>query len=1179
MEGIIAKLMSDSSPRELRQHLDLVRSVDWAATPIGIHLNSWPSEIAWVFHLAMLDPQPRLLLLGPENTMIYNVAHSLSIGEIHPRALGSNFADIWIDVLPAVKHSFVEMDNTGLAHGESLHNVMIMRNGLRESCHISFLTIPLPSTSSIRGYSSSIVDVTDTVVANDRASNLSILSDACGKATTLETLWQNCLKFFHDRPYHFPLAAIYTSTAAANSEPAAKPEISQKYQLRGSVGDFDHDDSLPTILDPTSDVDPLSKCLREAIISKEPVLLRTEDGSLPEALSQACCNRGFGDKCSTAIVVPVRSYLSLKVRGFLILGASTRTPWNDAYKGWVMEVARTTGEAATSIVVSEEEARKEQQAAEALAAREKEANNVSSRLQRLVNIMERSDVGVFECSIDGKLSWATSAWYSLAGYPQDTSSEEYSWLPYVFEEDRELAMVNWALLLQGIPKTYELRWKRPNGEGHWVLAVCLPVLDKNGAVISISGCLTDISVQKGVELDALKRAEVLERARASEQRFTHFMDNAPMATSIVEYPSMRLSYVNLHWFDITGHEKTTADKIDWATVVQEEDQPLVQRVCDSVAATEKAETFQLRMREMYTAPDGKRYRRWVEWTISPEYADDGTTVRALTACGNNISHLKWAEEAQRSRVEEALEAKRQQEKFVDTVSHELRNPLGAVVHCADAISDNLADISTIVEQTCDEKARSAMQELIASSVEAVQTITACSAHQKRIVDDLLTLSKLDSNLLQINHSAVRVRSVIYDVYRMFKTEAQRVGVTITVREDESIQGIDWVALDSGRVQQILINLVTNAIKFTKSKPSNETRSVSISMGRSKVRPSENALPVRVDFTLARGLRDCVYDTGEINSNADKGFYLWFCVTDTGRGMSETESAKLFTRFSQGSVRTYSDYGGSGLGLYISRHLSELQGGEIGVASELGIGSTFAFYVKSQTSQPTTPGIELPLLLRRGSVKPTENGEATVTVLVTEDNLVNQRVLSKQLTKNGYRVYTADNGQQALDFVKQTRHWTNGPTDAKELHVILMDIEMPVMNGITATKTIRDLQKSGDICNHIPIIAVSANARSEQTHQAIVAGMDDSIMLSPASPGRAAAAAAAATLGIPPDVDMDSIETTTLAGGARTPAASGFWDSPTPVEGTVLEEGLAKTVDLPTRDDHGWRRIVRGFTPS
>lgn len=223
-------------------------------------------------------------------------------------------------------------------------------------------------------------------------------------------------------------------------------------------------------------------------------------------------------------------------------------------------------------------------------------------------------------------------------------------------------------------------------------------------------------------------------------------------------------------------------------------------------------------------------------------------------------------------------------------------------------------------------------------------------------------------------------------------------------------------------------------------------------------------------------------------------------------MTVEEKARIFSRFSQGSPRTYSEYGGSGLGLFISRELAGLQGGEIGVASEAGKGSTFAFFVKTRHTAPPKNGLlDLPQRSKTGMAMPAVKPQE-ISVLVTEDNLLNQRVLKKQLVKHGYKVYTADNGQEALDLLKTTRHWRDTVRSAMassatesttraiiiDIDVILMDIEMPVMNGLESARRIRELQEEGEITSHIPIIAVSANARTEQTALALAAGMDDAI---------------------------------------------------------------------------------------
>src|SRR5277367_1882483 len=212
----------------------------------------------------------------------------------------------------------------------------------------------------------------------------------------------------------------------------------------------------------------------------------------------------------------------------------------------------------------------------------------------------------------------------------------------------------------------------------------------------------------------------------------------------------------------------------------------------------------------------------------------------------------------------------------------------------------------------------------------------------------------------------------------------------------------------------------------------------------------------------------------------KEIYLYFAVKDTGRGLDENEKKLLFLRFSQASPRTHIQYGGSGLGLFISRELTELQGGEIGVASERGIGSTFAFYIKARQSlAPDSVAAPSPPMLRKNSLarsflSPAEhrrnfaekmiNAAASLPeqglsiikagksfldrgmlqVLIVEDNLVNQRVLQKQLRNMGFATVVANHGGEALNMLKQSHLWLGNEKTGLNLTVILMDLEMPVM---------------------------------------------------------------------------------------------------------------------------------------
>ena len=253
----------------------------------------------------------------------------------------------------------------------------------------------------------------------------------------------------------------------------------------------------------------------------------------------------------------------------------------------------------------------------------------------------------------------------------------------------------------------------------------------------------------------------------------------------------------------------------------------------------------------------------------------------------------------------------------------------------------------------------------------------------------------------------------------------------------------------------------------------------------------------------------------------ESLYVYFAVTDTGRGLEQDETTRLFNRFAQASPRTHVQYGGSGLGLFISRELSEMQGGEIGVESKKGEGSTFAYYIKARRAP--APGITVSeqensavkkastedllsfRVHRRGSSigktvqaggvskdveKPVKEPLAKFHILLVEDNLVNQKVLSKQLTKAGCTVDVANHGMEALEYLRKSTAWdaTDRQGPGTDLDVVLMDIEMPVMDGLTCTKKIRELEQQGLLVQHLNVVAITANARAEQVVIAREAGV-------------------------------------------------------------------------------------------
>ncbi|KAL4950930.1 hypothetical protein BDW69DRAFT_171084 [Aspergillus filifer] len=515
---------------------------------------------------------------------------------------------------------------------------------------------------------------------------------------------------------------------------------------------------------------------------------------------------------------------------------------------------------------------------------------------------------------------------------------------------------------------------------------------------------------------------------------------------------------------------------------------------------------------------------------------------------SDITPEKKAELLQRKIADDAEERKQQQERFIDMISHEVRNPLSAILHCAEDILDVIAD-----------DAPEDAKEQMARIAEAAETINLCVAHQKKIIDDVLIYSKLDASMLELAPQQVQPRSHLATLLTMFKPELRKQRIDFHYQLDESYADcrLDWVLADLDKMGQVLINLVSNAIKFTAQ--AENTRWIRVSMGASSMRPP--SYPPNVVFFEPNEAALKLDSTRRPEWGDGDTAYIMVAVKDTGIGISDQHQKLLFERFKQATPRTDRIYGGYGLGLNISRRLCHMHGGEIGVSSKEGEGSTFGFFFtvrrcpegigKGKDSDRESPVDELcyqiqeldakiPDVKRDTSmadfslnppVKPVnEVAASTVSddrkihsqnlaeeveqgngpspeevenrnanrdefsppqapqaianmsklvkgprVLFVEDNVINQRVVSRKLQMSGFEVTTANNGQEALDI------WGDDNFDC-----ILMDQEMPVMDGNTATREIRAMEKDG---SRIPILGVTANVRQDQQADMLEAGMD------------------------------------------------------------------------------------------
>jgi signal transduction histidine kinase/CheY-like chemotaxis protein len=494
----------------------------------------------------------------------------------------------------------------------------------------------------------------------------------------------------------------------------------------------------------------------------------------------------------------------------------------------------------------------------------------------------------------------------------------------------------------------------------------------------------------------------------------------------------------------------------------------------------------------------------------------------------DITPEKKAEMSQRQLAKDAEEHKQHQERFIDMISHEIRNPLSAILHCTEDI------LEAIREKEDDEVLSSRI-------IESAETICLCISHQKRILDDVLTFSKIDASMLLLSPQRVQPKTYFAGPISLFRPQLQRNDIQFDYQADFSYadHGIEWVMADLDRMGQVLINLLSNAIKFTAR--SKITRKIRVSIGASKHRPS--SYPPNVVFFRSGEVALGLDNTASPEWGNGEFAYVMLAVKDTGIGIDDRAQMRLFERFNQATPRTEGIYGGSGLGLNVSRKLCHLHGGEIGVSSKEGEGSTFGFFFRvrkatytgdegvgvdnisevdklshdiqvlgrelSEVEAPTqevripkTPPLsqidELrpggPLdertrhtheIARQAMVHNNEGHQnhnwetSDRRILVVEDNIINRRIISRKLRSLGFEVIEANNGEEALNIFQNSK-----------LDCILMDQEMPVMDGNAATKCIRELEKGRD--THIPILGVTANVRAAQKSEMLEVGMDDII---------------------------------------------------------------------------------------
>jgi PAS domain S-box-containing protein len=538
----------------------------------------------------------------------------------------------------------------------------------------------------------------------------------------------------------------------------------------------------------------------------------------------------------------------------------------------------------------------------------------------------------------------------------------------------------------------EVRIVLPDGEVRHVISRSMLELGADGRILARFGALSDIT--------HIRRAEAA--ARESEARYRFLADNAPDMIARVA-PDGTVKYVSPGCQRVFGYTPEEHMKLKAGDMCHPDDIDAV-----ATAIVGMVESRRIRLPEPLRYRARHRDGRWIWVEANPTLIlDDRGEPLEFVDIVRDITQTKTFEAELEQARREAEAAAAAKSTFLANMSHELRTPLTSIIGFSRLLGDR--------------------EDLPAEAAGFAERIGSASEALLAIINDVLDFSKLEAGQVALERQPLSLRRLLHETAGLLQVQAEAKGLRLHLRLDP--RAPELILGDVARLRQVLLNFLSNAVKFT------ERGSVTV-----KTRWSGRGVPGRLRLE----------------------------VIDTGPGIAPENLPRLFERFSQAEVSINRTHGGTGLGLAICKGIVELMGGRIGVTSREGRGSTFWFSI------PAEPASEDPMTQQS---EPSV-GSLPLRVLVVDDTAVNRELVRLMLEPLGLEVHEADGGAEGVKAAM------SAPFD-----LILMDVRMPGVDGLEATRVIR----ATSVANRAtPILALTADVQPENSVACRAAGMNDTL---------------------------------------------------------------------------------------